>query len=103
MSSRKHKASDTDKNDGHTFFAIKIGEFEWAEQFVEKFQHYLDEKERKVLQGLQLLTVKVAVPPVHIVVLFTLGAGAGLGVTVTVAVAVPVPEQLPELTVQVAV
>ncbi len=52
---------------------------------------------------LQLLTVKVAVPPVHIVVLFTLGAGAGLGVTVTVAVAVPVPEQLPELTVQVAV
>jgi len=27
-------------------FALKIKEFEWAEQFIEKFQHYLDEKER---------------------------------------------------------
>ncbi|MBC7775605.1 MAG: hypothetical protein H7246_09215, partial [Phycisphaerae bacterium] len=27
-------------------FALKIGEFDWAEQFIEKFQHYLEEKER---------------------------------------------------------
>jgi len=27
-------------------FALKIGDFEWAEQFIEKFQHHLDEKER---------------------------------------------------------
>lgn len=28
-------------------FAIKIGEFDWAEQFVEKFQQHLEEKQRK--------------------------------------------------------
>lgn len=27
-------------------FALKIGDFEWAEQFIQKFQHHLDEKER---------------------------------------------------------
>ncbi len=27
-------------------FALKIGDFEWADQFIEKFQHHLDEKER---------------------------------------------------------
>ncbi|MDX1913882.1 MAG: hypothetical protein SFV22_20465 [Saprospiraceae bacterium] len=27
-------------------FALKIGEFGWAEQFIEKFQHHLDDKER---------------------------------------------------------
>lgn len=28
-------------------FAIKIGEYGWAEQFIEQFQHYLEEKERQ--------------------------------------------------------
>lgn len=28
-------------------FAIKIGEYAWAEQFIEQFQHHLDEKERQ--------------------------------------------------------
>jgi hypothetical protein len=27
-------------------FALKIGDFEWAEQFIQTFQHYLEEKER---------------------------------------------------------
>jgi lipopolysaccharide biosynthesis regulator YciM len=27
-------------------FALKIGDFEWAEQFIQKFQHHLEEKER---------------------------------------------------------
>ncbi len=54
----------------------------------------------QVTEPEQLLTVKVAGLPEHIVGLFTVGVG--FGVTVTVLVAVPVPEQLPELTVQVA-
>jgi tetratricopeptide (TPR) repeat protein len=35
-------------------FAIKIGEFDWAEQFVERFQHFLDEKERNSIINFNL-------------------------------------------------
>ena len=55
----------------------------------------------QVTEPEQFATVKVAELPAHIVGLLTVGVG--FGVTVTVLVAVPVPEQLPELTVQVAV
>lgn len=35
-------------------FALKIGEFDWAEQFVERFQHHLDEKERNSIANFNL-------------------------------------------------
>ena len=48
---------------------------------------------------LQLLTVKVAVPPVQMVTLFTVGVGVGFGVTVTMLVAVPVHVPTPHVAV----
>lgn len=38
-------------------FAIKIGEFEWAEQFIERFQHHLDEKERNSIVNFNISRV----------------------------------------------
>jgi len=38
-------------------FALKIGEFEWAEQFIERFQHHLDEKERNSIVNFNLSRV----------------------------------------------
>ena len=37
--------------------AVKIGEFEWAEQFIERFQHHLDEKERNSIVNFNLSRV----------------------------------------------
>ena len=38
-------------------FAIRIGEFEWAEQFIERFQHHLDEKEQHSIVNFNLSRV----------------------------------------------
>lgn len=38
-------------------FALKIGEFEWAEQFIERFQHHLEEKERNSIVNFNLSRV----------------------------------------------
>ncbi len=38
-------------------FAIKVGEFDWAEQFIERFQHHLDEKERNSIVNFNLSRV----------------------------------------------
>ncbi|GAB4493524.1 MAG: hypothetical protein OHK0019_17690 [Saprospiraceae bacterium] len=35
-------------------FALKVGEFEWAEQFIERFQRHLDEKERNSIVNFNL-------------------------------------------------
>ncbi len=35
-------------------FALKIGEFDWAEQFVERFQHFLEEKQRNSIINFNL-------------------------------------------------
>jgi len=35
-------------------FAIKVGEFEWAEQFIEKYEHFLEEKERNSIFNFNL-------------------------------------------------
>ncbi|MCK6695049.1 MAG: hypothetical protein L6Q97_23485, partial [Thermoanaerobaculia bacterium] len=35
-------------------FALKIGEFDWAYQFIEKFQHLLDEKQRNSVVNFNL-------------------------------------------------
>jgi len=35
-------------------FAIKIGEFDWAEQFIENFQHLLDDKQRSSIVNFNL-------------------------------------------------
>ncbi len=38
-------------------FAIKIGEFAWAEQFIERFKHHLDEKEQNSIVNFNLSRV----------------------------------------------
>jgi hypothetical protein len=38
-------------------FAVKVGEFEWAEHFIKKFQHHLDEKERHSIVNFNLSRV----------------------------------------------
>lgn len=38
-------------------FAIKIGEFEWAVQFIDRFQHHLEEKERNSIVNFNLSRV----------------------------------------------
>lgn len=35
-------------------FAVKVGEFEWAKQFIERFQHFLEEKERNSIVNFNL-------------------------------------------------
>lgn len=35
-------------------FALKIGEFDWAQQFIENFQHHLDEKDRNSIVNFNL-------------------------------------------------
>ncbi|MCB9344865.1 MAG: hypothetical protein H6576_14260 [Lewinellaceae bacterium] len=38
-------------------FAIRIGEFEWSEQFIERFKHHLDDKERNSIVNFNLSRV----------------------------------------------